>query len=555
MLLPLPFLIFLGLCTVEMLSILYTNSGHFLYTLDDPYIHLGLAENIAQGHYGINLSEYSAPSSSILWPFLLAPFTLFNIGPYAPLILNILPSLGTIAIFTHLSTQVVENRVGATIIATVLLFASNLIGLTFTGMEHGLQVLLTVIIAAGLIVDTQKSSPPWWLLLATIIEPLIRYEGVMVTAVTILYFVCRRYYKIAFWCSVAALSLLGGFSWFLMSLGLESLPNSVIVKMFTHTNGGDWSIGVFRATLNLHSRAGAILLCGLLLLTGFLMSANRPFPEKLLGIWAAVITMGHLVTAPLRDTSLFIQISRYDAYVMAMLLVVLLYGYRDVIQRVFQQQNLFWVGGQAAMLLVFIAHPYLMAILLTPIASNNIYEQQYQMQRFIQDFHHEPIAVNDLGLAAYGNSNYVLDLWGLGKLEAFYARAHRKPEEWMNQLAKPHHVQSAIIYDTWFPTVPQNWIRVATLHLSKLRLTPAESEVSFYVLDREAFPHMYAALKAFKKELPPKVELKFEQRKHESLAHTATKPSTAQHLPKPHEMETSQAMLFNQPIISKLSTL
>jgi len=524
----LPILVFLGLCLVETLAILYANSGHFLYTLDDPYIHLGLAENIAKGHYGINLSEYSAPSSSILWPFLLAPFTLLNIGAYAPLILNILPSVGTIAIFTYLSTQVTENRIGANIIAIVLLIASNLVGLTFTGMEHGLQVLLTVTIAAGLIVDSEKNSPPWWLLLATVIEPLIRYEGVMVTGVTILYFVCRRYYKTALWCSMVTLSLLGSFSWFLLSLGLESLPNSVIVKMFTHTNGGDWSIGIFRAMLNLHSRAGAILVCGLLLVTGVLINKQRPFSEKLLTGWAAIITMGHLVTAPLRDTSLFIQISRYDAYIMAMLLVVLLYVYRDFLQRVFQQWNLIWVGGQAAVLLVFIAHPYLMAILLTPIASNNIYEQQYQMQRFIQDYHHQPIAVNDLGLASYGNSNYVLDLWGLGKLEAFYARADRKPENWMNQLAKPHNVQTAIIYDTWFPTVPPNWIRVATLHLSKLRLTPAEPEVSFYALNQEALPHMYSALKAFQKALPPKVELKFEDPKHVNLRHTTSELLLAQ---------------------------
>src|SRR6476619_2261761 len=47
--------------------------GKLGYTLDDPYIHLALAERIALGHYGINLGEVTAPSSSILWPFLLLP--------------------------------------------------------------------------------------------------------------------------------------------------------------------------------------------------------------------------------------------------------------------------------------------------------------------------------------------------------------------------------------------------------------------------------------------------------------------------------------------------
>ncbi|MBD0271632.1 MAG: hypothetical protein ICV73_06845, partial [Acetobacteraceae bacterium] len=47
--------------------------GHLGYTLDDPYIHLALAEQIARGHYGINPGEVTAPSSSVLWPFLLLP--------------------------------------------------------------------------------------------------------------------------------------------------------------------------------------------------------------------------------------------------------------------------------------------------------------------------------------------------------------------------------------------------------------------------------------------------------------------------------------------------
>jgi len=58
-----------------LLSTLVMNSGVMIYTLDDPYIHMKMARNIWNGHYGINLHEYSAPSSSIIWPFLLAPFS------------------------------------------------------------------------------------------------------------------------------------------------------------------------------------------------------------------------------------------------------------------------------------------------------------------------------------------------------------------------------------------------------------------------------------------------------------------------------------------------
>src|SRR5262245_45707833 len=50
-------------------AILVLNGGTFTYTLDDPYIHLSVSEQIRSGSYGINPHEASAPSSSILYPF------------------------------------------------------------------------------------------------------------------------------------------------------------------------------------------------------------------------------------------------------------------------------------------------------------------------------------------------------------------------------------------------------------------------------------------------------------------------------------------------------
>ena len=60
--------------------------GHLVYTLDDPYIHLAVAESILEGGYGINTGEYASPSSSILWPFLLTVPVALGVGPYGPLI-------------------------------------------------------------------------------------------------------------------------------------------------------------------------------------------------------------------------------------------------------------------------------------------------------------------------------------------------------------------------------------------------------------------------------------------------------------------------------------
>jgi hypothetical protein len=74
----------------EVYASIRLTGGHLIYSLDDPYIHLSVAENILRGGYGVNWEEYLAPCSSILYPFLLVPFVAIGIGTFAPLIINAL---------------------------------------------------------------------------------------------------------------------------------------------------------------------------------------------------------------------------------------------------------------------------------------------------------------------------------------------------------------------------------------------------------------------------------------------------------------------------------
>lgn len=97
-----PLFLFGGLCLLEIWAIVWLNEGLFIYALDDTYIHLAMAENIARWHYGINLETYVAASSSILWPFLLA---LFQGWEYAPLLINILSGGAIVWLYHHFSNR------------------------------------------------------------------------------------------------------------------------------------------------------------------------------------------------------------------------------------------------------------------------------------------------------------------------------------------------------------------------------------------------------------------------------------------------------------------
>ena len=185
----------------EIIALLRLNNGHLVYTLDDPYIHLALAENIINGHYGVNLGEFSAPSLSILWPFLLAPFSFSPYGEYAPLLINCIAALATLFVaWKMLNYSIITNNPHTkTIIVSsfLILFTlgTNIVGLIFTGMEHSFQVLVVAVIAWGLIVELERGKDEPWLVIAIVVAPLIRYENLAVSLAALLYLSARRHLK------------------------------------------------------------------------------------------------------------------------------------------------------------------------------------------------------------------------------------------------------------------------------------------------------------------------------------------------------------------------
>src|SRR4030095_8476487 len=217
----------------EFICILIFNSGHFIYTLDDPYIHLALAERIRNGHYGINFTEFSAPSSSIIWPFILAPFTNTILEIYTPFIINLISAVGTLFVFWMIveksilieSTKIKTNTIAVFLL--LLLLGTNIVGLIFTGMEHSLQLFFVAIITWGLISETQDQRPRFVLPLAILIAPLVRYEDLAISLAALLYLFLRRYYKLSAFLALGLIVLVGGFSIFLLNLGLMPLPTSV----------------------------------------------------------------------------------------------------------------------------------------------------------------------------------------------------------------------------------------------------------------------------------------------------------------------------------------
>jgi hypothetical protein len=114
-------------------SILILNHGVCTYTFYDAYMHLVLARSLTIGHYGFNLSEFSSPASSILFPLLLVPFVRAGAGSAAPLLINTVALLAT-AYRQHrwMADDLQAARRLATMAILAMVLGFNLVTLVFT---------------------------------------------------------------------------------------------------------------------------------------------------------------------------------------------------------------------------------------------------------------------------------------------------------------------------------------------------------------------------------------------------------------------------------------
>lgn len=481
-LMPISILIFL---------ILKLSNNHLTYSLDDPYIHLTLARNIWHGHYGINTSEFSAPSSSILWPFLLAPFSLFpDIFEYIPLIINILSVAGLAYCIDFALPELTFPK--KTLLVFIVLLSLNCYGLVFTGMEHNLQLLLVALVILPFLRNQSASPAPLYQILAIILLPLVRYEGLAISVPVIYTLYAKGEKKLAISLLLALLIVMGSFSLFLYSKDLGFLPTSVFAKT---TRNGLFSI--LGSMITNQEEYGYFLLI-VSIISALLWKTHKA--------WAVALILATLLHSVFGKNGWF---GRYENYYVIFLVLICIRVVLNYAKPLFPH----------ILFLPFMFVGLIECTLRTPAASSDIYCQQAQTG-LIAKMLDEPVAVNDLGFISYRSGNYVLDLWGLGSLEALNYRKHnvdqswtesltnRKPfenedaENWIQLLMTKKQVKYAIVYDEWIPRRPANWIKVGTLQV-KHKTTLIVDHLSFYATDSvtvEKFKsvlHAYAQQKSF----------------------------------------------------------
>ena len=470
--------LYLALCLGLFLAIKGRNAGHFLFALDDPYIHLALSDGIAHGHYGVNPGEFASPSSSVLWPFLLAPFAAWPQHALIPLFMNIAAGVG----FAILAAAAVARwpepedvRPGTSaeiwrrILSVVaLVFIANLVGLTFIGMEHTLQVLLAGAGAWAIVACLRGRPIPWWSLVAVAIGPSVRYENLGIALAVAIALLGRRQWQRAGGLLAVSVAPLLAFSAYLHRLGLPWVPTSILIKSRVQNAFGMQHTGFALVGNNLgdlFSEPGRMMVL-ILFITLAALAVRERVRERRFALSGAATAVGlHLLIGR------FDWFHRYEVYIVTFSVLIVLHIVHE------RPRGL---TGWYALGLLGCCFPYIQAMHETVLASNQVYRQQYQTRRFLENYYTGNVAVNDVGLVSYRHrpGMYVLDLWGLASAEA--AQQQHRTTAWMDAIVRAHHVGLVVIYPLWFPPPPPDWTPLGEICLSDAPVVLGNACVSYY---------------------------------------------------------------------------
>jgi hypothetical protein len=499
--------LFILLFATTLLVVLHLNEGQFSYSLDDPYIHLALAERLARGLYGINLGETVTPSSSILWPYLLILGAGSVWHPFLPLFYNFLLGSLSASVIGFMTRDLVWLKQGnhrvlrCWLLSLLLVLGANLVGLAFTGMEHVLQGVVAVSCAYGVIQAYHLRRVPGWCIVLVILGPAIRYEDFVLCVALAFALYAQKRLRLALLSVFLSLIIPAAFGVFLLRHGLPPLPNSVLAKgaAFASHRG-------VAANLLTTMRTNAVAY----LLDWRRWPATIFLPILLLLLWRACAARSHRLILAGAALALLLQMlagkynwfHRYEVYTTIFSILVVL--------SVASAMRLhFWA---LVLLLLFADVPYLRVLAYTPQGCQNIYQQQFQMHRFVEQYGGN-FAANDIGWVSYQlpPSVYVLDLYGLASTEAL--RQVDKSPAWLDDITRRHQVGLVMVNPIWFASVPADWKPVGRLTLGSPRRTVAFPEVYFYQTpfgaqqDRDKLSQL---LPAFSSTLPPGVTFRLD---------------------------------------------
>jgi hypothetical protein len=502
-------------------------SGHLVFALDDPYIQMAMAKNfVLHGVWGITRFGFTSASSSPLWTFLIAvTYLLFGVSETSPFYLSLLSAaLMLWAAYSVLRWYELSPKRTFWVLL-ILIFFTPLPTLICIGSEHPLHAALTILLtflAARLLSDDSAATARRDLIFLLALAPVltvVRYEGMFLILVISALFFLRGRWRTGLAVGAAGFSSVLLYGAIGLAKGWSWLPSSILLKGYfprfdSLGSALDSVFGPGYGNIKAAPHLGALVAASLFLaLCAF---------DKRQGFWDS----RHVMTAIFVPITLahlqFCRVAlffRHESYLVALGIVVIAAQSADLLP-----EKLFGTPGDRALvpkrvaalaLAAFLVYPCLVragaALIYLPLASKNIYEQQYQMARFIERYYQDStVALNDIGAVNFLADVHCLDLWGLGNYKVTELRLrHEYHTPDILRLSRNNGVKVAMVYDDWYAGeiggLPHEWVWVGRWTLLD-NVVAGGDTVSIYAVDETETLPLMQKLREFSASLPKGVQ-------------------------------------------------
>lgn len=511
--------------------------GVFSYPLDDPFIHMQVARNLAQhGIWGINPSEFASASSSVLYTLLLTLlFKIFPVNILIPFVINIIAAIVLLTVIHRWLLRQQAGAVARTVILLLVVVFAPLPILIISGMEHVLQCIFSFLFITSF-ADWMEQQPaagsgkewrlPWRVYVYAILLTGIRYEGLFLVMVAGLILLYHRKLVTAVSLGFAASLLIVVFGIYSVGKGSYFLPNSVLIKsdsirpsfagiveFIQQTLINKWSIDSTQANVPGGRPPGISLAASqrlLVLLPVTFLFFLEPLRGKRSWFYFLILVTGcTLVHLSLAATGWFY---RYEAYLVVSSIVIL--------SMIYYKWGAVYLKGKPGMAIVMtgllafmVFFPFVLrsaaAYSKATRACVNIYDQQYQMGQFLRKYYKgDAVAVNDIGAVAFYGDLKVVDLWGLGDIDVARSKKGRYcTPVFLDSLVRARRTKLAIVYETWFDKpLLDRWTKVATWQMPD-NVICGYDVVTFYAIDARDKESLMGNLKAFQPSLPREISV------------------------------------------------
>lgn len=500
--------------------------GQFTYPLDDTYISMAMAKNLVRyGVMGLTRYEFSASSSCPLWILLIAvAYGLTGVTWWVPLALGFMAGLAVLAVAYRILLSYTKNAFVIASALAMLCFFTPLPALGLSGMEHTFHIVLVLLFSSGacryLGKDSSFRAVDLYRIAAMMaVMVMVRYESLFLAAIFCALALLRRKWLAAGLVAAAAGTPVLLFGLLSLWRGWEWLPNSVLLKGSMPQISSALGILMFLGLRSLRMLFFTPHLLGLtgLLATMWIVKARRGAafwePAQLMLFIAVLAIVLHLQFASVG------WFFRYEAYLVALGVLALACNRFDVALRealapvVWRRKPVMAAASVLALFLAIqpIAVRGVRAMAGFPVAAYNVFEQQYQMAEFLNQYYNgASIAANDVGTINYINDLHCLDLVGLGNRDVFRMKRHRAYDtQAMQALAVAAHVRIALVYKTWFdgkagPSIPVTWTLVGAWHVTDNGFLGGDT-VDFYAVQQQETEYLARSLQQFSSRLPATV--------------------------------------------------